>query len=106
MKRLEQIVDFLKKADRFHGAWPHWIYGETGKVKPFSEKDNGADIVETAYLIQGLLAVRQFFINGSARERSLLLRLIIYGEVFNGAGSRGEGRMSSTGTGLRIINGK
>ena len=36
LKRIQKIVDFLKKADRFHGAWSHWIYGETGKVKPFS----------------------------------------------------------------------
>jgi hypothetical protein len=69
--RYIRIVDFLKKADRFHGAWPHWIYGETGKVKPFSPKDNGADIVETAYLAQGLLAVRQYFTNGSEKERKL-----------------------------------
>jgi hypothetical protein len=66
--RINQIVEFLKKADRFHGAWPHWMNGETGKVKPFSKKDDGADIVETAYLIQGLLAVRQYFIDGSDKE--------------------------------------
>jgi hypothetical protein len=69
--RFEKIVGFLKKADRFHGAWPHWIYGETGKIKPFSPNDDGADIVETAYLMQGLLCVRQFFINGSEKEKLL-----------------------------------
>jgi hypothetical protein len=69
--RYSRIVEFLKKADRFHGAWSHWIYGETGRVKPFSLKDNGADIVETAYLMQGLLAVRQYFINGSEKEKLL-----------------------------------
>ena len=71
LTRYSKIIDFLKKADRFHGAWPHWIYGETGKVKPFSLKDNGADIVETAYLMQGLLTVRQYFINGSDKEKLL-----------------------------------
>lgn len=70
-ERLQHIVDFLKKADRFHGAWSHWINGETGKVKPFSPNDNGADLVETAYLIQGLLAVKQYFLNGSAQEKNL-----------------------------------
>lgn len=69
--RLRKNVDFLKKADRFHGAWPHWLYGETGKVKPFSPDDNGADIVETAYMIQGLLAVRQYFVNGNEPEKKL-----------------------------------
>ena len=70
-ERLTKIVKFLKKADRFHGAWPHWLYGETGKVKPFSPKDNGGDLVETAYMIQGLLAVRQFFMNGTPEEKQL-----------------------------------
>jgi hypothetical protein len=71
LKRFQRIVQFLQSADRFHGAWPHWIYGETGKVKPFSPKDNGADIVETAYLIQGLLAVREYFKNGNVYEQLL-----------------------------------
>lgn len=69
--RFCKIVDFLKKSDRFHGAWSHWIFGETGKVKPFSPRDNGADIVETAYLVQGLLAVRQYFVDGTEKERVL-----------------------------------
>jgi hypothetical protein len=71
LTRLTKIIAFLSKADRFHGAWPHWIYGETGRVKPFSPKDNGADIVETAYLMQGLLAVRQFFKDGNNSESRL-----------------------------------
>ena len=41
LQRLEKIVSFLEKADRFHGAWPHWMYGTTGRVKPFSPKDDG-----------------------------------------------------------------
>lgn len=69
--RIKKIVGFLKTADRFHGAWSHWIYGETGKVKPFGTKDNGADIVETAYLMQGLLAARQYFSTGSSEENKL-----------------------------------
>lgn len=71
VERLRKMVDFLKRADRFHGAWPHWLYGETGRVKPFSQKDNGADIVETAYLVQGLLTARQYFRNGNAAEKLL-----------------------------------
>ena len=69
--RFSKIVDFLEKADRFHGLWPHWIYGETGKVKPFSQKDNGADGVESAYLFQGLLTVRQYFRDGNELEKVL-----------------------------------
>lgn len=72
---LQKIVSSLEKADRFHGAWPHWMYGETGRVKPFSEKDNGADLVETAYLMQGLLCARQYFTDGSREETELAKRI-------------------------------
>ncbi len=70
-ERLRHIVDYLSKAERFHGVWSHWIYGETGKVKPFSPKDNGADGVESAYLMQGLLTVRQYFKDGNENEQKL-----------------------------------
>jgi hypothetical protein len=73
--RYSKIVEFLERADRFHGAWSHWIYGETGKTKPFGLKDDGADIVETAYLMQGLLAVRQYFVKGSDKEKTLALKI-------------------------------
>ncbi len=60
--RLRTIVTFLsEKADRFHGAFPHWLNGETGRVIPFSSNDNGADLVETAFLMQGLLTAGQYF---------------------------------------------
>jgi hypothetical protein len=70
-ERLQKIVNFLEKADRFYGAWPHWLYGETGKVKPFSRKDDGGDLVESSFMIQGLLAVRQYFKEGNGQEKEL-----------------------------------
>ena len=73
--RLDKIVSFLQKADRFHGAWPHWLYGETGKVKPFSTKDDGGDLVESAFMIQGLLCVRQYIKDGNAQERALAAKI-------------------------------
>ena len=54
-------LKFLDKADRFHGAWPHWLNGETGKVKAFSMYDNGGDLVETAFLAQGLICLKEYF---------------------------------------------
>jgi hypothetical protein len=71
VERLKKLVDWLERADRFHGAWPHWLNGETGKVKPFSPKDNGGDLVETSYLAQGLLCVRQYFKDGNDEEKQL-----------------------------------
>ncbi len=60
--RMRQIVGFLETADRFHGAWPHFMSGRTGHVIPlFGRYDDGGDLVETAFLTQGLLAARQYF---------------------------------------------
>ncbi|MEQ9299514.1 MAG: glucoamylase family protein [Cyclobacteriaceae bacterium] len=73
--RYEQILDFLETADRFHGVYPHWWFGDTGKVKPFSKKDDGGDLVETAFLVQGLLTVRQYFQDGNERERAIVSRI-------------------------------
>jgi hypothetical protein len=70
-ERFRQIVDFLEKADRFHGVWPHWLNGETGKVKPFSKNDDGGDLVETSFLVQGLLAVKEYFEDGNTEEQQL-----------------------------------
>src|SRR5690606_16598126 len=61
MERVKKIVSFLKSADRYHGAFSHWYNGNTGKTVPFSQKDDGADLVETALLFQGLLAARNYF---------------------------------------------
>ena len=71
VKRLTKIADYLKRADRFHGVWPHWLYGPTGKVKPFGTKDNGGDLVESCFLMQSLLCVRQYFRDGNEQEKAL-----------------------------------
>lgn len=73
--RLHKIADYLAKADRFHGIWSHWIYGPTGKAKPFSKKDNGGDLVESAFLIQGLLIAREYFKNGNETEKELAAKI-------------------------------
>jgi hypothetical protein len=66
------MVNFLNtKADRFHGVFPHWLNGTSGKVQPFSDKDNGADLVETAFMMQGLLTAQQYFKNGNRQEKNL-----------------------------------
>jgi hypothetical protein len=75
LERLEKIVTFLENADTFHGVWPHWWDGETGKVQPFSKKDDGGDLVETSFMVQGLLTVRQYFREGSEREKALADRI-------------------------------
>ena len=70
--RTQKIVDFLKnKAQHFHGAFPHWLNGSTGVVIPFSANDDGADLVETSYLMMGLLTLRQYFDGTSTDETAL-----------------------------------
>ena len=75
VERLLKITNFLLKSDRFHGAFPHWYYGNTGKVKPFFATDDGGDIVETSFLIQGLLTVRQYFNKDIPEEDSLRAKI-------------------------------
>lgn len=70
--RLNQIMDYLKTADRYHGAWPHWLQGPTGKTKSFSERDDGGDLVETAFMAQALICVREYFQDDVADENRLL----------------------------------
>ena len=72
---LFKIVNFLETADRFHGAWSHWINGSTGKVIPFGTKDNGGDLVETAFMIQGLLAARQYLDLSQPSENDLAVKI-------------------------------
>lgn len=75
LERLEKAVSFLERADRFNGVCPHWWYGDTGRVKPFGQKDNGGDLVETAFLMQALLCVHQYYADGTEQERALAARI-------------------------------
>lgn len=75
LERWEKVVGFLEAADRFHGAWSHWIHGQTGAVIPFSNPDNGGDLVETAFLVQGLLTVRQYLLQEAPMETELINRI-------------------------------
>lgn len=71
-ERLLKIVRFLERADRFHGAWPHFLDGTTGKVLPyFGKYDDGGDLVETAFMMEGLLTARRYFDRDTAAEREI-----------------------------------
>ena len=73
--RMLKIVNFLLKADHYHGIFPHWLNGETGKTIPFSRKDDGGDLVESSFLFQGLLTARQYFNQEIPKERELRNRI-------------------------------
>jgi exo beta-1,2-glucooligosaccharide sophorohydrolase (non-reducing end) len=71
-ERIVKILHFLSEnADRFHGVFPHWLDGSTGKVIPFSAFDNGADLVETAFLMEGVILVREYFSKNTPKEAEI-----------------------------------
>jgi len=70
-----KILTFMQDtAERYHGAWAHWINGNTGATIPFSTNDNGGDLVETAYFVQGLLSVRKYFDGDNTVETEIRTR--------------------------------
>ena len=70
IERFTRIVNFLEKASTFHGVFPHFIDGPTGTAEPFfGNRDNGGDLVETSFLLQGLLTARAYFNKDDAREK-------------------------------------
>jgi hypothetical protein len=71
VSRLQTALNFLENADRFHGAWPHWMNGTNGSVVPFGTVDNGGDLVETAFLCQSLICLREYFKDGNEAEQAL-----------------------------------
>ncbi len=76
MDRLMKITGFLATADRYHGAWPHFLNGRTGHILPvFGIYDNGADLVETSFMMEGLLTARQYFRNDGAEGHALYERI-------------------------------
>jgi len=73
--RWQKVVGFLENAERFHGAWAHWMNGETGEARPFSALDDGGALVETAFLVQGLLTVREYLQREAPGETDLINRI-------------------------------
>ena len=71
VQRMLKILNFLSNADRFRGAYPHWMNGKTGKVIPFSQYDDGGDLVETSYMMQGLLTAREYFNKSNSDETQI-----------------------------------
>lgn len=71
VERFDKMLAYLESAQRFHGAWPHWLDGDTGQVRPFSANDDGGDLVETAFLAQGLICVKEYFKDGTDAEKAL-----------------------------------
>lgn len=83
VNRLIQIADFLMNSDCFHGIYPHFIDGRTGKTIKFDRLDDGADLVETSYLLMGFLCAREYFNLDNPKEKYLRNRITTMWNVAN-----------------------
>ncbi|MFO1040019.1 MAG: glucoamylase family protein [Geminicoccaceae bacterium] len=68
---LLKLVPFLYRGSGYHGAWPHFMNGSTGRTIPFGRRDDGGDIVETSFMLMGLLCARQYFDRPEGKEAGL-----------------------------------
>ena len=99
------MVRFLLKADSYHGIWPHFLNGDTGRTIPFSRKDDGSDLVETSFLLAGLLCVRQYFDRADEAEARLRAAITWLWGRPSGSWHTRAAATSSTGTGARTTAG-
>jgi hypothetical protein len=76
MTRLATMLNFLETCDRYHGAWPHWLNGSSGATVPFTANDNGADLVETSFMVEGLITMKQYLNPADPTENQLRNRII------------------------------
>ena len=108
IERVARIVDFLEHAQRYHGAWSHYMDGNTGRTMPvFGMFDNGGDLVETSFLMEGLLTARQYFRGNSSAERNLYQRISQLWETVEWDWYRGPKReIFFIGTGRQSGDGK
>ncbi|GAA3561284.1 glucoamylase family protein [Snuella lapsa] len=75
LHHLQKILGFLERAETYHGAFSHWYFGDTAQTRHFSDLDDGGDIVETAFLMQGLLINRQYFNGNNINEKDIRDRI-------------------------------
>jgi hypothetical protein len=80
LERLDRMLELLLSARRYHGAFPHFMNGRTGETIPFSLEDDGADLVETSFLMMGLLCAREYFARDSQEEAATRSRITMLWE--------------------------
>ena len=75
VNRILMMLSFLERCTRYHGMFPHFLNGRTGQTIPFGRKDDGADLVETALLFQGLICAREYFDGEGRSEHTMRQRI-------------------------------
>ena len=69
------MLAFLGGAVNYHGVYSHFMNSRTGATVPLFPKDDGGDLVETSFLVMGLLCAREYFERDSQREKALRDRI-------------------------------
>jgi len=77
LERLGRLLEFFLQARCYHGAYPHFMNGRTGETIAFWRKDDAADLVETSFLMMGLLCARQYFARDTPEEAAARSRISI-----------------------------
>ncbi|MHC5182672.1 MAG: hypothetical protein ACYSPI_00085, partial [Planctomycetota bacterium] len=71
-QRLLKMTEFLlNKVETFWGVYPHWLNAQTGEIIPLSPGNDGSDLLETAFMVMGLIGAREYFDGNTATEQQL-----------------------------------
>jgi len=106
LERLARMLDVLARARCYHGAFPHFMDGGTGKAIPFGRKDDGGDLVETSLLMMACSPRANTSIDSRPRKRRRAHASRTCGTTSSGVGSRRAGVTFSIGTGARTTVGR
>lgn len=75
-RRMMKMLRFFERAPRYHGAWSHFMDGRTAKSLPvFGMFDNAGDLVETSFVLEGLLTARQYFRGANSMEQEIVQKI-------------------------------
>ncbi len=77
-----KIVRFLKTVKRYEGAWSHW-YSPDGRTVRFGNQVDAGEIVETAFLLGGLLTACEYFDRDNEAEKEIRETTTFFGETVN-----------------------
>jgi hypothetical protein len=68
---LRQLRFLDTKAEKQKGAFGHWMDDGSGEIKPFMNPGTSVDLVETAFLIEGVIIAREYFKGDTPEEKEL-----------------------------------
>ncbi|MDO5113421.1 MAG: glucoamylase family protein [Planctomycetia bacterium] len=69
-KHIVKMTRFLRSVPRFEGAWAHW-YSPEGDCVRFGNQTAAGEIVETAFLMAGLLVAAEYFDGENSLEKEI-----------------------------------